>query len=228
MFGHYTYLGYDFLFTAPFIVFLFLRGRDAVKKHVMAIASTTVLLTLYGAFFLWPLGLREGTWQYNPDKILGIMIFGAYSEDILWWFLTALLFSLFVAVSFEREEAGRSFIGDEMRGFCVSVHFAYFGFARFFEERNLAIMASVGIGAVIVAVFSGLLLWAALVLFTVCSVLAIEMMNSAVESVADAVASGQNPLVKKAKDAMAAASLMASFGALVVGILFLRVLFFGE
>lgn len=226
MFGRFTYLGYVLLFTVPFIVFLFLRGRSAIKKHLGTIVAVTVFCTAYGAFFLWPIGLRIETWQYNSEKMLGVLVFGAHLEDILWWLATVFLFSAFIAVSSDREEAGRSFITEELRGFLRSMHHACSGLARFFEERNLAIMAFCGVGAVITALFAGMLFWAALISFATFIVLAIEMINSALESLADAVMFEPHPLVRKAKDTMAAASTLASFGALLVGMLFLRALFF--
>ena len=49
-------------------------------------------------------------------------------------------------------------------------------------------------------------------------VLALELVNTALEAVVDLVSPQPHPLAKVAKDAAAAAVLLASFGALVVGL----------
>ena len=58
-----------------------------------------------------------------------------------------------------------------------------------------------------------------LVIFAVGSVLAAEAFNTAVESLADAVAPGPHPLVGRAKDLAAAGVLLTSAGAAGVGLL---------
>ncbi|MBU6414939.1 diacylglycerol kinase [Patescibacteria group bacterium] len=226
MFGHFTYLGYDMLFTIPLILFLMLRSGASVRKHCFVIAVSTVLLTAYG-FLIWPIGLRWGTWQYHPEKMLGVAVFGTHLEDILWWLLTALLFVSFIAVSSECEKDEHSFLRSEVAGFWQSFHFAAAGLRQFNEERNLAIMASNGVGAFIVAVYAHSLLWLALIAFVIFTVLAFEMMNSAVETMFDCLMPYKHPNAKKVKDTMAAASLFVSFGAIAVGITFLCALFFG-
>ena len=59
----------------------------------------------------------------------------------------------------------------------------------------------------------------ALVVFAIGSVLAAEAVNSAVETLADAVKPERHPLVGRAKDLAAAAVLLAAAGAVVVGLL---------
>lgn len=58
--------------------------------------------------------------------------------------------------------------------------------------------------------------WAALA-FCIALVLAMEAMNTALEYLTDFVSPGQHPLAGKAKDAAAAAVLIAAAGAAVVG-----------
>lgn len=226
MFGRFTYLGYDLLFTLPLILFLWLRGGTAIRKHWFAIAASAALLTYYG-FLIWPVGLRWGTWQYHQEKMLGIMVFGVHLEDILWWLLTVLLFASFIAVSSEYEKDGYSFIGKESSGWWRSFHFALAGLQQFRKERNLAVMASVGVGVLIIAAYAHSFVWFALVAFVCFVVLAFEMMNSAIETMFDCMMPHEHPLAKKVKDMMAAVPLLVSCGALVVGILFLCALFFG-
>ena len=64
----------------------------------------------------------------------------------------------------------------------------------------------------------GRLEWA-LVVFAIGSVLAAEAVNSAVETLADAVKPERHPLVGRAKDLAAAGVLLAALGAVVVGVL---------
>ena len=58
-----------------------------------------------------------------------------------------------------------------------------------------------------------------LVAFAVGSVLAAEAFNTAIESLADAVAPGRNPLVGKAKDLGAGGVLLTSLAAAIVGLI---------
>lgn len=84
--------------------------------------------------------------------------------------------------------------------------------------------ARIHAAALLVVVCSGLLLglsgteWALIVLaaaLVICS----EAMNTALEILADRVSPGWHPLVRDAKDAAAAAVLVSSLGAAVVGAL---------
>ena len=59
----------------------------------------------------------------------------------------------------------------------------------------------------------------ALVVFAIGSVLAAEAVNTAVETLADAVIPERHPLVGRAKDLAAAAVLIAAMSAVVVGLL---------
>ena len=59
----------------------------------------------------------------------------------------------------------------------------------------------------------------ALVVFAIGSVLAAEAVNSAIETLADAVKPERHPLVGRAKDLAAAAVLLTAAGAVIVGLL---------
>lgn len=62
--------------------------------------------------------------------------------------------------------------------------------------------------------------WALLVL-AICLVLCLELVNSAIESLAKGVTSTHNPLVGQALDIAAGATLLAAVGAVVIGLLLL-------
>jgi diacylglycerol kinase (ATP) len=57
----------------------------------------------------------------------------------------------------------------------------------------------------------------ALLVLTCSLVLALEALNSAVEAVCDLVSPTYHPLVKRAKDAAAAAVLLSALGAVMIG-----------
>ncbi len=64
-------------------------------------------------------------------------------------------------------------------------------------------------------------LWTALVAAAIALVLSLELMNSALEDVIDKLHPAIAPEMKRAKDAAAAAVLVASLGALAIGTLML-------
>lgn len=59
----------------------------------------------------------------------------------------------------------------------------------------------------------------ALVIAVIAFVLALELMNTAVERVCDAVTTEKNPLIKMAKDAAAGAVLIGAVASVVIGVL---------
>ena len=67
--------------------------------------------------------------------------------------------------------------------------------------------------------------WWAVVLLTIVTVLAAELMNTAIEHLADHLHPDQHPRIKVVKDCAAAAVLIASLGALAVGATLLFELF---
>ncbi len=99
---------------------------------------------------------------------------------------------------------------------------ASFGFAlaglryAWTHEPNFRVECWLGVAAVTLALLSG----AALVPILLCCalVLSLELVNSAVEAVVDLVTPELHPLAKLAKDAAAAAVLLASLVALAVGL----------
>ena len=65
------------------------------------------------------------------------------------------------------------------------------------------------------------LIWAAMVTFSIVLVLGLELVNSAVESIIDFLHPETAPEIKLAKDVAAGAVLVATIGAVVVGLLML-------
>jgi len=88
------------------------------------------------------------------------------------------------------------------------------------KERNFRIQIFFGILAVIACIIFSVEPWQfILVVFAIFFVLAMELMNTAIEALTDLSCKGKiHPLAKTAKDAAAAAVLLASTFAVVVGI----------
>lgn len=110
-----------------------------------------------------------------------------------------------------------------LRGLRKSFRDAFRGVAHVFRtQRNMRIH---GVAALLVAV-AGLLLglgpleWAILVL-TICLVLAAEMLNTALEKLSDYVCPGHHQAIGIAKDVAAGAVLLSAASAVLVGVLVL-------
>ncbi len=92
--------------------------------------------------------------------------------------------------------------------------------AAWSHERNFRIIACAAVVVLLAALGLRLsLLGEGLVVLAVALVLAAELLNSALEALVDLVSPGLHPLAGRAKDMGAAAVLVASAGAVAVGIL---------
>jgi diacylglycerol kinase len=102
----------------------------------------------------------------------------------------------------------------------------YFAFAGIFyllrTQRNARIELFIGLAACGLAIWLGIdaAQWAILVL-TICAVLILEALNTAIEAVVDLACPQQHRLAKVAKDVAAGAVLIAAIGSVVVGLLIL-------
>jgi len=102
-----------------------------------------------------------------------------------------------------------------------SFTYAFRGLAKVFrEEQNLRIQSLAGILALILGLFLGLtrIEWAILIIASML-VLLMEVANSAVERITDLFKPRINTYVKEIKDIMAAAVMLSSIGAVLVGLL---------
>ena len=101
-----------------------------------------------------------------------------------------------------------------------STRFAARGLARAWSEQaNLRLEATIGLVATLLALWLDTGLVA--VLLSSALVLSLEIANSAVEALVDLVSPEQHPLAGAAKDLSAAAVLVASIGAALIGLLVL-------
>ena len=90
----------------------------------------------------------------------------------------------------------------------------------FSEQANAKIHLSVSIVVIITAMILRLnSIEFCLILFCIVMVIAAEAFNSALEYLADRVEPNKDPLIEKSKDLAAAAVLICSIGAAVVGLI---------
>lgn len=102
-----------------------------------------------------------------------------------------------------------------------SFTYAFRGLAKVFrEEQNLRIQSVVGIAAIAFGLFLGLsrMEWIAIIIVSML-VFLMEITNSAVERITDLFKPRINTYVKEIKDIMAAAVMLSSIGAVLVGLL---------
>lgn len=93
-------------------------------------------------------------------------------------------------------------------------------FKTFREEQNLKIQTLASLAVLILGIYFSIsrMEWIVLTL-VVCLVLTAEITNSAVERITDVLKPRINTYVKEIKDIMAAAVLMSSIAAVIVGVI---------
>ncbi len=106
------------------------------------------------------------------------------------------------------------------RSFRARLGFALRGVAHGVRsERSLRMQLTVFAAVLVVlAVLRPVALWWALVLLASCGVVAAELLNTAIERLADELHPEDHPAVRIAKDCAAAGVLLASLGAAAVGV----------
>ncbi|MFA5946542.1 MAG: diacylglycerol kinase family protein [Patescibacteria group bacterium] len=106
-----------------------------------------------------------------------------------------------------------------LRAFFKSFHHALRGLAELFKTEQsfrLQVLATIIVGGLLIGL--DLAAWQRILLILLCSaVLILEIINSIIERVADAVQPRLSPMVKDVKDMMAGAVLLTALTALVVG-----------
>ena len=97
---------------------------------------------------------------------------------------------------------------------------------RWERSFRTQVLVALSMAALLIVLRPGWL-WAALIVVCIALVLALEMMNSALEYLIDHVHPDVAPAIKHAKDAAAGAVLLASCGAAAVGLMMLVATMFG-
>jgi undecaprenol kinase len=109
------------------------------------------------------------------------------------------------------------------RSFRERLGFAVSGIATAWQREH-SLRTQVGVATAVVAVLAIVrppLLWVALIVLCIALVLALELVNAALEYLIDHLHPEIAPEIKHAKDAAAGAVLIFSIGACVVGLLML-------
>ena len=114
----------------------------------------------------------------------------------------------------------------KQKGFSISKRFKSFGYAfnglkiLIREEHNSRIHILAAMVAVIAGLFFQLsaIEWVAIVL-AIGWVIALEIINSAIENISDFVSPGQNEMIKKIKDLSAAGVLVGAITAVIIGLI---------
>ncbi|MFQ5890204.1 MAG: diacylglycerol kinase family protein [Gemmatimonadota bacterium] len=220
MFGSLSYVGYTLLLCVPPLLLMWLRRefRRILTGNFRSVWLPTALLTLYGSL-IWPIALEIGAWAYGADRITGMKLFGyVFVDDVLWWLAVSSTFASFLAIATHYWDRGEDIMVLEIRGLLASFANAVRGLGAITLERNPTIH---------VAVASFVLLEGALFRITplewlfvavaIGSVLAFELINSAIERLGSRVPSGFEEEVRLIKDGAAAAVLIASLSAAVIG-----------
>jgi len=93
-------------------------------------------------------------------------------------------------------------------------------FKTFREEQNLKIQTFASLAVLILGIYFSIsrIEWAILTL-VVCLVLTAEITNSAVERITDVLKPRINTYIKEIKDIMAAAVLLSSIAAVIIGVI---------
>jgi len=93
-------------------------------------------------------------------------------------------------------------------------------FKTFKEEQNLQIQSFIGFIVIVTAyIFKVTAIEWSILLFAICLVILMEVVNSAVERVTDVLKPRINEYVKEIKDVMAAAVMLSSLLAFIIGII---------
>ena len=104
--------------------------------------------------------------------------------------------------------------------FVKSISFAIRGLRIAFKEQNFKIQILFSIIVIFFIIIFHLKLWETIVLLMmIVLVLVLEIINSIFERIVDILEPRVHPYAKNIKDMMAAAVLIASFGALIIGCL---------
>ena len=114
----------------------------------------------------------------------------------------------------------------KQKGFSISKRFKSFGYAfnglkiLIREEHNSRIHILAAMAAVIAGLFFQLsaIEWVAIVL-AIGWVIALEIINSAIENLSDFVSRDQNEMIKKIKDLSAAGVLVGAITAVIIGLI---------
>jgi len=221
MFNMGSYIGYTLLFCVPPLILLWMRKEffAILKKNIETILLSTAVFTLYGSL-IWPIALHYGAWAYANEKITSVKLLNyVYIDDILWWAFVSFLITSFITVSAHFEEQGTDIVLTEVRALLKSFMNAFHGLKTITLERNSTIHTAVAVFVLLEALFLDIsaVEWC-IVLILIGLVLALELINSAIERLASKISPEQDTAIRTIKDTTAAGVLIASIAACIIGI----------
>ena len=222
MFEQMSYIGTTLLFCIPPLILMWLRKEffEILKKNLKTIILSTVILTIYGCIS-WPIALKYGAWSYSPEKISNLKLFGmVFLDDTIWWIFVGLIFSSFISLSTHYEDQGIDIVWHEITSLLKSFMHAFKGLSIITLERNSTLHVSIAVFVLLEGILFKVTSTEWLfIIVAISSVLAFEIINSAMERLASKFSDQPSKGIGLIKDASAAAVLVASIAAAVIGIL---------
>lgn len=221
MFEQMSYIGYTLLFCVPPLILMWLRKEffHILQKNLKTILLSTAILTIYGCL-IWPIALKYGAWAYSPEKITNIKLLGfVFLDDVIWWIFIGVIFSSYISISTHYEDQGIDIVWREIKGLTFSFVQAFKGLRIITLERNSTIHVAIAVFVLL----EGFLFrvtsteWM-FIITAIGSVLAFEIINSAVERLATRLSGQPDKGIALIKDATAAAVLVASIAAAIIGV----------
>lgn len=221
MFEEVSYIGYNALFGLPPLILMWLRKEffGILVSHLRIILLSSLVLTFYGSL-IWPVALHHVAWAYNPDTMTKVMLFGyVYLDDVMWWLIVSLLFSSAVTLGVHYERQGVDIFQRELRGLCQSFVNSVRGFRIIAMERNSTIHVAIAVFVVLEAILFQVsrIEWL-LVSIAIAIVIALEIVNSAIERIADRIETSVDLDIALIKDASAAGVLVSVLAAAIIGV----------
>ena len=221
MFEEFSYIGYTALFGLPPLILMWLRREffNVLAPRLRIILLSSLILTVYGSI-IWSVALHHGVWAYGPDTITKIMLFGyVHLDDVVWWLIISLLFSSAVTLGVHYERQGVDIFQRELRGLFQSFVNAFQGFRIITMERNSTIHVAVAVFVVLEAILLRVskVEWL-LVSIAIAMVIALEIVNSAIERISDRIEARVDLDIALIKDASAAGVLVSVLAAAIIGV----------
>ena len=221
MFEEFSYIGYTALFGLPPLILMWLRREffNVLAPRLRIILLSSLILTVYGSI-IWSVALHHGVWAYGPDTITKIMLFGyVHLDDVVWWLIISLLFSSAVTLGVHYERQGVDIFQRELRGLFQSFVNAFRGFRIITMERNSTIHVAVAVFVLLEAILFRVskVEWL-LVSIAIAMVIALEIVNSAIERISDRIEARVDLDIALIKDASAAGVLVSVLAAAIIGV----------
>lgn len=124
-------------------------------------------------------------------------------------------------ISHDEESASICYIEEVTKQRALSFKYAFEGIVTAFKDQpNLKLHFIIATAVIVIGYFFGIskIEWL-IIIFTIGFVITAELTNTAIEEIVDSFTEEAHPAAKKAKDVAAAAVLIASITAVIIGLL---------